>query len=100
MGAAPNARDNQLPSRKEALMLSSSRPWLLDRAFDRRSELFSEQWFGNVVEKSHLSTIFEINVGVVSVDGDGPNRLNCAQFLHQVPSGAIGQANVVAQLGE
>jgi hypothetical protein len=78
-------------------MPSSGRPWLLDRAFDCGSELFSDQWFGNVVEKSHLSTPFDINVGVVSADGDGPNRLHCAQFLHQVPSGAIGQAKVTEQ---
>src|SRR5437868_6117208 len=78
-------------------MPSSSRPWLLDCAFDCGSESFSDQWFGNVVEKSHLSTLFDINVGVVSADGDGPNRLHCAQFLHQVPSGAIGQAKVTEQ---
>src|SRR5204862_8367128 len=78
-------------------MPRSSRPWLLDRAFDRRSELFSDQWFGNVVEKSHLSTPFDINVGAMSAAGDGTNRLNCAQFLHQVPSGAIGQTNNAEQ---
>src|SRR5438552_19199204 len=78
-------------------MPSSSRPWLLDRAFDRRSELFSDQWFGNVVEKYHIWTPFDINVGVVSADGDGTNRLNCAQLLNQVSSGAIGKAKVAEQ---
>src|SRR5437762_11457244 len=78
-------------------MPSSSRPWLGDRAFDCGSELFRDQWLGNVVEKSHLSASFDINVGVMSADGDGPNWLRCAQFLHQIPSSTVGQAKVAYQ---
>ena len=78
-------------------MPSSSRPWLGDRAFDCGSELFRDQWLGNVVEKSHLSAPFDINVGVMSADGDGPNWLRCAQFLHQIPSSTVGQAKVAYQ---
>ena len=79
------------------LMPKSSWPWLRDRAFDCSSELFGNQWLGDVVKKSHLSTPFDINVSVVSADGDGANWLGCAQFLHQIPSGAIGQAKVTDQ---
>src|SRR5205085_9557343 len=78
-------------------MPSSGWPWLLDRAFDCSRELFGDQRFGDVVKKSHLSTSLDINVSVVSADGDSPNRLRCAQFPHQVPSGAIGQAKVTQQ---
>src|SRR2546430_15754753 len=42
-----------------SLTPSCSGPWVCDRAFDRSSELFGDQWLGDVVEKSHFSTPFD-----------------------------------------
>src|SRR2546421_2317758 len=68
-----------------------------DGLIDRGRQLFKNERFSQVIEESHFPATSDIVFGVVAADRNCSNRLLCTQFLHQVPSSAVRQAQIAQE---